>query len=362
VSLTGGRYFRYEALPIDHAASSRLENVPSGSQNDVRVDSVLAEVLIEGPVMLWRVVRPGSTHYLVRRPKQPIVDLCERRYVRQDAAGRRVLVEGNNYSGQLKVYFGDCPAAVTAAASASFTAAGMAAVVQAYHAACVPTRPLMRSWVSQAAPRRRMALQGGIVAGVRYNQFSNRYKYLPQVQGCADCQPRPFAGLYAELFQPNRTRAVYGELSLSTFSNRNWAYFQTNSDVSYYVVDYQAWLASARLGLRFFFPLPHERQWLLSTSYELNKTIGTTIISSSGNLNAPGNDQLGYSLPSLLPNLGLGWRTQRLTLSLDGQLYTGTHADTFFSRLVGSDFVARFGVAYRLSSNPDSHQSSTATK
>ena len=353
VSFAGGRYFRYEALTIDYAATVRLNPLGTSTQPDVRLDSQLAEVLLEGPVMLWRVVRPGSTHFLLRRPNQPILDLCERRYVSLNASGSRQLVDGNNYRGQLKIYFGDCTAAVAAAQSAAFTAAGIAAVVRAYHETCLLSPPLIRSWIDQAAVRQRRTLQGGLLTGVRYNHFKRQFDLLPQTQQCTDCQPRPFVGIYADLFQPNRTMAFYGELSLSTFSNQNWAYFQTNSAVSYHIVSYRAWLASARIGLRFFFPLPREQQWLFSVSYELNMALWPTVTSSSGNLPGLPEDQLGYGSPSLLPNLGLGWRSRRFTVGVDGQLYINSDSEGFIGSLVGSNFATRLSLSYRLGRNPD---------
>lgn len=104
-----------------------------------------------------------------------------------------------------------------------------------------------------------MALQGGVVAGFRYNYLRNQFDGLSETQSCTDFQAHPFIGLYADLFQPSRRTALYGELNISRFRNQNWSYFQLSSDVSYYIANYEAWLATARLGLRFFF-LPHERQ------------------------------------------------------------------------------------------------------
>jgi hypothetical protein len=248
---------------------------------------------------------------------------------------------------------GECPEAVAAAQSAAFTAAGISSVIEAYYKSYQPATAQFHSWVAHEKPRKPMALQGGLLTGIRYNYFKNYFKPLPETQPCTDCQARPFVGIYADLFQPSRTKSLYGELSLSTFTNQYWGYLQTNSQVSYYVVNYRAWLASARLGFRFFFPLPHERQWLISASYELNKTLRPVVTSNTGNIQDVPNNQLGYGTPAILPNIGLGWRTQRLTLSLDGQLYTNPSSKGFFSNLVGSNFVTRFGAAYRLGSNPD---------
>ena len=353
VSFTNGRYFRYEALPINHAAEVLLNRLPRGFTTDVRTDSLLAEVLLEGPAGLLQTTYEGIAHYLIRRSGQPYLELSEQKYLRESATGSWEVANGNNYRSLLELYFGDCPAARAAAGKASFTMRGVAAVVQAYNKECASAVPAGRSWLAQATPRRRLALQGGLLAGVRYNYFKNGYERLPETMPCTDCQPRPFAGLYADLLQPGRTRALYGELSLSRFSNQSWEYYQQNSSVSYYVVNYQAWLVSARLGLRYFFPLPHERQWLLSLAYELSRPLRPTITSSTGDPVALSSEQLGYGWPSLLPSLGLGWRARRCTLSLDGQLYSSRDSDGALARVVGSNFVARASLAYRLGRNPD---------
>ena len=353
VSFTGGRYFRYKVLPINHAAEVQLGRLPRGYTTDVRSDSLLAEVLLEGPAGLLRTSYEGIAHYLIRRTGQPYLELSEQKYLRTTPTGSQEVANANNYRSQLELYFGDCPAARTAAVKAPFTMPGIAAVVQAYNSACAPDAIPSRSWLAHATPRRRLALQGGLLAGLRYSHFRNDYERIPETMPCTDCQPRPFAGLYADLLQPGRTKALYGELSLSKFSNQQWEYYQLNSYISYYAVNYEAWLVSARLGLRFFFPLPHERQWLFSAAYELNKSFGPTITSSTGDPVTLSADQLGYGLPSLLPNLGLGWRAQRCTLSLDGQLYVNREGESALARLVGSNFVARASIAYRLGRNPD---------
>jgi hypothetical protein len=69
--LTGGRYFRFEVLPIDHAAETRLALLPQGNAHNVQQDSLLAEVLLEGPVTLLRVARPAVLHLLLLRPNPP---------------------------------------------------------------------------------------------------------------------------------------------------------------------------------------------------------------------------------------------------------------------------------------------------
>ncbi|UOQ51999.1 hypothetical protein [Hymenobacter cellulosivorans] len=355
VSFTGGRYFRYEALPLDHAAETRLDRLPKGFYPDVRLDSVLAEVLLEGPVRLLRVVTISTTHYFLDRPGQPVLDLSERKYLSIDSQGKLVIVEGNNYRSQLGLLFGDCPAALTVVDSAPFTAEGLAAVAQAYSAECAPERQPSRSWLSQSTLRRRVAFRGGLLGGVRYNRIESVYGRTDG--SCSDCKPRPFGGLYAELFQPGRIAAVYGELSLSPFQSRGSQYTQfTPAGLGYTPFTYRALLGTARLGIRFVFPLAHsEQQWLIGFGYELNKVFSPEVSASTPLLVAPDTRELKFGATTLLPNISLGWRAQRLTATLDGQLYaSSTGSDSYIIQaFVGNNYVARLGLAYRLGRNPD---------
>lgn len=81
----------------------------------------------------------------------------------------------------------------------------------------------------------------------------------------------------------------------------------------------------------------------------LNPRVATV----SGPLFVPGPEGLDFASPVLLPNVGLGWCSSRMTVSLDGQLYTGHVYDSFLSSFYGTDFALRLGVGYRLGRNPD---------
>lgn len=361
-SLTGGQYFRYEALPIDHAAENRFEYIRHGNATNIQVDSLLAEVLVEGPVSLLRVGRLSGPHFLLLGPNQPILDLSAHEYLRQSPTGAWERTDGNNYRGLLGMYFTACPAAFTAIQKAPFTPEGLATVVQAYNQTCSPTHQAGRSWLAQAGPRRRMALQGGLLAGLRYNRIEAPFNVA--TGACVDCVPHPYAGLYAELLQPNRTGALYGEISLSRFKGAGTEFdYQSRMTTDYH---YQAWLATARLGVRHFFRLSHERQFILGFGYELNKVLNPALTLVLGPP-VTADYEVFYAAPTYLPNLDLSWRTNRLTATVDGQLYYdsretrnnvnpmgGNSASTFFSGLFfGSNFALRLGVAYRLGRHPD---------
>lgn len=358
--LTAGRYFRLEALPIDHAARAKVGDLPYDNRTEIRVDTVLAEVLIDGDVKLERVQLPQLTHYFLLRPNQPTLDLSERKYLRKSVDGAWRLTDGNNYHGQLAVYFGDCAAAHAAAQQAPFTAQGLAAVVETYNKTCAPTsaRP-NRNLFANATAHGSIGFQGGVLGGVRYNRIESNA--IENAGPCVDCRPHPFAGFYAELLQPGRTLALYGEITLSNFNGRG-AQFQGHTPMQrdvYLPFDYKAWLVTSRLGIRLFAPLPHEQQLLFGLGYELNFMVSPTVTTPTGTWQtAPLELGMGYAKTTMLPYVGLGWRNQRFSVFADGQMYENTVKDandssTFF----GNNFTTRLGVSYRLGRPADAKPS-----
>ncbi|MDB5236772.1 MAG: hypothetical protein JWR44_3765 [Hymenobacter sp.] len=352
VRFSGGRQFRYEVLAIDHAAETQLNHLPQGYHPAMYTDSVLAETLLAGDVSLLRVVRPGSVHYFLLHPDRPALELAERKYLRKSQNGSLAITDGNNYRNQLLAYFADCPAARELASAAAFTPEALVTVSQAYNASCGPSRVPGRSNLVQAAPRRRVSFQGGVLAGVRYNRLVP--PITTQEVSCPDCRPWPFAGLFAELFLPSRITAIYGELSLSPFSNQVPQLITfapgTNAPV-YTFYNYRGWLGTARLGLRYFFPLPQEQQFLFGFGFELNEVFAPAFTSTVPP--TPTAENLTFASPTIFPNLGVGWRTQRFTAFLDGQMYTSSD-EGLYSQFFGSNFSLRLGLGYRLGGNSDS--------
>ena len=351
VSFTDGRYFSYETFAIDHAAETRLDLLPQGNVANVQVDSMLAEVLVAGPATLFRVVLPSATHYLVRRPDKPALDLSARLYLSNVSRGSRAYADGNNYRGQLGVYFGDCLAANIAAQTAAFTPNGLGDVVQAYNQACNSVSKASRNLLPQAAPRRQVAFVGGILAGVRYNYIESSYP----TSTCIDCKLHPFAGLYAELLAPGRTTAVYGELSSSTFRSQGLRLNQ----YTYNTFNYQALLHTARLGVRFFFNLPREQHWLLGLGYELNAISNRSGIPSGTAPDILINQKTTYATTGIIPDISMGWRSKRVTITVDGQYYS-SFLDVSQSQSSGTQFSMRTGLSYRLGRNPDAARPAAA--
>jgi hypothetical protein len=305
------------------------------------------------------------THYVLLSPGQPPLDLSERKYLRQSMGREWLLTDGNNYRGQLSVYFGQCPAAYYAAKKAPFTAKGLTEVVQAYNTACSSSKTAGQDLLAQAKPERQMAFQAGLLGGMRYNRIESYSSSAAASQG-GDCKPHPFGGLYAELFQPSRTTAIYGELSVSRFGNTGTHRIGYNPAGGYLYsgFDYSAWLGTARIGIRYFVPMPQEQQLLMGFGFELNKVINPEVTNNSAPSLPPSRAELYYAAPTMLPNVMMGWRRQRFTLSLDGQMYISSEddkphstlasaADAAGSAFFGSNFAARLALSYRLGHNPD---------
>ncbi|GAB3295463.1 hypothetical protein GCM10027511_09260 [Hymenobacter humi] len=345
-SLLGGRYFRYETLPIDQAAETQLKRLPLGNAVNIKTESLLAEVLVEGPCTLFRVATLGTTHFLLSRPGKAVLDLSERKYLSTGANGFTSVADGNNYRSQLALYFLDCPAAGKVAETSGFTPQALVAVVQAYNQQCDSSHQPGRNWLNQAAPGRAVSLQGGVLLGGRYNIIESPTG--GPGSDCSDCQVHPFGGLYADLFLPGRSTAVYGELSLSSFRNRG-ALISGIFPNSYY--DYKGLLGTARIGIRRFVSLPNEQKLLFGIGFERNIVWRPTVITTSGPPVVRNEADLTFPAPTLLPNLGVGWRSRRLTISLDGQLYQSN--DALDRSVIGTGVGIRLGTSYRLGRNPD---------
>lgn len=347
VQLSSGRYFRYEGLPIDHAAETRPTYLKEGNLTDIRTDSLLAEVLLDGPATLLRVVQPGTTHFLLQRAGMPVLDLRERQYLRRLPNQSLAMTDGNDYRSQLELFFGDCPAALKLLPVTAFTAKALMAVAQAYNETCAPARQSGRSWLTQVAPSQRVAFQAGVLAGVSFNRLTY------EDGTCVDCGAHPFAGLYAELLMPSRVAAVYGELTASSVrglaATAPYAYSGSNL-----LTGFNSAIGTATIGARFFIPLARQQKLLLSLSYALNAVLNLPDVYYNYSPQSSSDQRPGYASAGF-PGFGVGWRNGPLTLTLSEQVYTrgsNYHADGLF----GNGVNTRLGVAYRLGRRPDAAQ------
>lgn len=331
--LEGGRYFRAEVLPLDRNAQTNVANLPTRLVITQRPDSLLAEVLVNGPVPLLRAVVDDVTHYFVQRPGQPFLELVERRYL-LDTNGHQRIVNANNYRSQLTVYFGDCPAAVAAAGTASFSAKGLAAVVQAFSGQCTAARRAGEDLTVPARPHRPFAFNGGLLAGAVYNisQFDSQTagEERPLLNNLdLDGRLHPFGGAYFDVLLPGRRWALHGEAALSTFGRRG-TFPLANGAGSY------TWYGTkidTRLGARYMLKQTLQRELFAGAGLNFNVT---TRAESREQYGTGGTrlTSLNVRVPTQASFIGappfgvgtyaeVGVRQGRFTLSVDGLLGDG---------------------------------------
>jgi hypothetical protein len=109
--LSSGRQWRAQILTYDAAAESRRDFVqPDAPRTRLVTDTLLTEVLLNGPIGLTVAFRGSSPHYFVQRAGQPPLELVNRVYSRTGSNGRQMLSTVNNYREQLRMYLQpECP-------------------------------------------------------------------------------------------------------------------------------------------------------------------------------------------------------------------------------------------------------------
>lgn len=355
VAFATGRHFRFEVLRIDHAAVTALVDLPRGHTSNIRIDSVLADVLVEGPCTLVRVDIRSALHYVLQQAGRPSLDLSERKYLRQNSEGVWVVADGNDYRNQLALYFAECPAALSAIATVGFTSEALSDMVLAYNRQCAGGTAITHSWLPQAVPRRKVAILVGAVVGLRYYSTPSGDDFQPTV----DRQLRPFAGLYAELLRPGRNFSFFAEATFNTVSGRLTNYFIEGTNdftkkaySAYNYENFNGIQGCFRVSARHYFGLPRDQRLLLGLFVEINPLLSETITSSSSATKGILPDDMpaysGLNTSGFIGaglGLSIGWRYQRFTLAADGLLLP-LMVDSELRGLRGS-------LAYRLDGNPD---------
>lgn len=383
--LEGGRYFRAEVVPLDRGARTQVNGLPQRLVVNQRSDSLLVEVLVDGAVPLLRVVIDGVTHYLVRRPGRPYLELTERKYL-VFADGRERVVNANNYQSQLTVYFGDCPAAVAAAKTAAYTFRDLAALVQVFSVQCTVGRQPGREYLALARPHRPFAFNGGLLAGGAYNRLSLKLEdevgeEEPLLRNLnLDGRLHPLAGLYLDVLLPGRRWAGHGEASFSTYGRRGTRSLAGGAG-SY---TWYGTLLNTRLGARYVLQQTPGRELFVGSGLNFNISTGNESQQQYGtgnsrvttrNVRVPTRASFVGPLPldaGLYLEAGARWN--RLTLSLDAGVpgvvgYTdplavrGALRDPAMPNqevreysgysYSGLMFVFRTVLAYRLGQRPD---------
>ena len=349
VRLEGSRYFRAEVLVVDHGARTHTGDLPSRLVVSPRTDSLLAEVLLDGPVPLLRVVADaGVSHYFVRRPGRPYLELTERKYL-VEIEGHQRIVDANNYRSQLAVYFSDCPAAVAVAEKAPFSAQGLVAVVKAFGAQCLPEKLPGADAPAPAHPTNLLAFNGGVLLGGSYNKLQiGRSEYVgeeaPLLDGLnLDSQLHPVGGAYLDVLLPGRRWLGHSEVAMSSYGRRG--VFPLAGGAGSYT--WHGTKLDTRLGLRcLLFRQRSKLDWFVGSGLNLN----TTLSYQSSEQYGAGSSRLTASrvrVPTqaaffgaldfvFLPYLEAGMRWGRLTYSVD-VAPTGTVSYTDPLALYASD-------------------------
>lgn len=330
VRLESSRYFRAEVLVVDHGARMHTGDLPSQLVVSSSTDSLLAEVLVDGPVSLLRVVvDAGMSHYFVRRPGRPYLELTERKYL-IEIEGHQRIVNANNYRSQLAVYFGDCPAAVAVAEKATFSAQGVAAVVKAFGAQCLPDGPLGTDVTTPNHPTHLLAFSGGALLGMSFNNLqTGRSSFIgeeaPLIDNLnLDGQLHPMGGVYLDVLLPGRRWLGHSEAVLSSFGRRGTSPLAGGTG-SY---TWHGTKLDTRLGLRcLLFRQRSKLEWFVGSGLNFNTTLsyqsseqygtGSSRLTAS-RVRVPTQAAFFGSLEFVfLPYLEAGMRRGRLTFSVD---------------------------------------------
>ncbi|NML64656.1 hypothetical protein HHL22_05505 [Hymenobacter sp. RP-2-7] len=340
---TAGRYYRRETVPLDRSAQTDMDRLVEGHATRQAPETLLAEVLVDGPAQLLYSGVGNVPHYFVRRAGQAFMELAARRYLRRAADGTLLVGDGNNYRGQLQAYLGDCPAAVQALATTSFTRAGLVGLVQTYNLQCSPSHQLGTRYQSRPAPK--VGLHLTLVAGGRYASARLRTADAPGLEAPSldgvnlDGQLHPLGSLELDLLSPGRRVALHVAGIFSSYGRRGSVPALSTGQVGQ--LDNYRTAMEYRLGARYFWPVGgHKLRVLAGTGLTIaipqdaDETRSQLVYPASGS--APSRTAFfgpptpypgGYRGFAGLPYVELGLRQNRLLLLLDGRL---SRVDEFY--------------------------------
>lgn len=372
VRLGSGRYFRADVLPVDRGAETELRRLPRGLAFNQKPDSVLAEVLVEGPATLLR-MQLAATHYFVRREQQPYLELTERRYLRE-VRGGLLVTDANNYRAQLSTYFGDCAAVTGQLHLLDFTAPALTGLIQAYNRSCSAAGQAGQEYLPLAQPRRKVSwqfgLRGGLrLSGQRLRLMADDFVPLAAYTGLEpatldglelDGRVHPSGGLYLDALLPGRHVAVHSELSVGTFGRQGAVAARESVPAGRF--QWQGNTTTVRLGLRYYTHLGGEWQLLggIGAAYDHNWNLRASLRYGDGqprpvrnDLTVPGSS--GFVLPPRAtlsglvftwPYLEAGLCRGRWNLILDGRLLPKQES-VYYDQLVAARIEERNGRVER---------------
>ncbi|OON70495.1 hypothetical protein [Hymenobacter sp. CRA2] len=364
LGLTSGRQLRRELLPIDYRATKDINRMQRGLSVLQTPDSVLADVLLDGPASLLSVQVHDVHHFFVKRENTPYLEMTERRYLRE-VNGALQVADGNNYRAQLFQYFGDCAAAAAATNKAAFTADALADVVQLYNRECSSQREAGRR--ISAAVRDQAKVVFGPLLGARYNSFRLHTDTPPGLETPTldgynlDGRVHGQGGIFLDLVHGGRRMALHAAVFYSRFGGPQRSIASPNGSAQWRgTVDWRGGMATLQVGMRFMRPLGTSWQLLAGTGIEFPAYWEESYVVQFGNaLNqaryltnqvaARSTELLPLGFASTkLPYLEAGVRHQRFTLTLSARRYGKElfFDNTAISRIERASASDAYGVGY----------------
>ena len=339
--LADGRYYRRETVPLDRSARTQVSQLLEKTADNAAPHSVpetlLVEVVVDGPAQLLYTGVDEVPHYFVRRSEQPFIELAARRYLRRTADDHLQVADGNNFRAQLTTYLGDCPAATQLVKQAEFTREGLATVVQAYNLHCSASHQLAPLYQTRFTHSSGFYL--GVVGGGRY--VSSRAHSLeafgqqaPGLEGVnLDGQLHALGGLELDVLTQGRRVGLHLAGLISTFGRRGSVPPLSTGQKGQ--LDTRETVVEYRLGLRYFWPVGGRRLRVLAGTGVTFASLWDgpqavpVVVYAAGNPSpgARASDELPSSYPSSsngflpgFPYVELGARQGRLSFLLDGRL------------------------------------------
>ncbi|UOQ67569.1 hypothetical protein [Hymenobacter volaticus] len=370
--LASGRLLRKELLPIDRSAQTDITRLTASVRGQQQMDSVLADVIVIGPSSLLSLTLQNVKHFFVRREARPYLEMAERRYLITDAQGTKRAADGNDYKNQLRVYYGDCPAAMAAVDKGPFTAEGLRAVVQTYNQQCSAIGKAGLEIRREETKQAKVIVRLGLVAGVRYNSLrSHNFGYTAQTRAVLDKynldgQLNLQGGGYLDLVNAGRRLALHAALLISRFGNSGIIDLPTLDSNESATFQRHGTLLSLQYGVRGFPAVGQQLQVVLGGGFEVNQILTST---SEFEYIGVRKDFLYGFKSNLLPYLEAGLSRDRLALVFTGRLYEKENYSHYASkanpRLMTYEVTPwslSASLSYRLNANPDLRDNAKPTR
>ena len=355
VALASGRVLRRELLPLDRTAEVLIDYLTTSKESHQRPDSVMADVLVTGTVSLLAVFLNGNQHFFLRRAGQSWLELAGRNYL-VFGRGPAHVVDANNYKGQLRLYFIDCPFITRQLEELPYTVEAVRHVVQVYNRGC--SEPPIEPESVRRDNRPSASIRMGLLFGLRFNSLLLRSNGPIGALDHVDIDGRPHVqgGGYVDLMSPGRRGALHVGLQTSSVGRRQPVSFAASSASNAGTFEWHGALVALQVGLRKYVALASNTQLFLGAGYEFNTFWNLTSKLTYGGKVGPFASRF-YGSP--FPYLEVGLQHDRIAISVNGRLYESDGVAISYSSSYSysySPWSLSLTAAYRLNSNTDEAQ------